>query len=497
MIVKLAGFNVDVENINYLNSFLDKGDFSQDEIDRLKKLHWTPETISASYARISRDPRPINELREEARVEVEKARKSNNLIIFTMGHNSIAEHATFNMDIIGISRLVSEVLEKSRLASFTEKSQRYIKIGEDICIPKEFQNDSEVIKEYQKITKELFASYETLHEKLVPYFKEKYPVTDEKSTQYRDVVNLAKEDARYILPLGVLTQVGMTANARTYEKLIRKLLANDMAEAKELGLYIHSEIKNHAPSLVKYTEPSKYESDTYKDIKETINGIIINSTSKSDIKIANSQKEVELVSYTEDFFDNLIALLVMKTSNLSYSEAKLTVKRLDDNKKTTIFDQSIKYLNVHDTLLREFEIGDFEFNILISSTAFAQLKRHRISTLVDGGYSLGLGTTIPQSIIDVGLKDYFDQKIEMVNDFYSSIAVKYPSAKDYILTNAHRKNVYFKCNFRELVHICRLRMDKHSQWDIRNIATQMASEVKKRLKIVDNLLVGKGDFIKE
>ena len=110
---------------------------------------------------------------------------------------------------------------------------------------------------------------------------------------------------------------------------------------------------------------------------------------------------------------------------------------------------------------------------------------------------MGLGTTIPQSIIDVGLKDYFDQKIEMVNDFYSSIAVKYPSAKDYILTNAHRKNVYFKCNFRELVHICRLRMDKHSQWDIRNIATQMASEVKKRLKIVDNLLVGKGDFIKE
>ncbi|HOV12941.1 MAG TPA: FAD-dependent thymidylate synthase [Spirochaetota bacterium] len=487
MIVKLAGFNVDIENINYLNELLKKGNLSSDDLDILKKFNWTPETISASYARISRDARPINELREEARNEVEKARKSNNLIIFTMGHSSIAEHAVFNIDIVNISRLVAEPLEKSRLASFTEKSQRYIKIGEDIYIPKEFQDDSKILNEYKEITKRLFIAYETIHEKLVPYFKEKYPVTDEKSTQYRDVVNLAKEDARYILPLGILTQVGMTANARTYEKLIRKLSSSDLSEAKELGNAIYNEIKNYAPSLIKYTNPSLFETETYKEIKTKFN-------MENDILPEN---EVELINYPKDFEDKLVTMLLMKSSNCSYNSAKKRVETMSDNEKLSIFDLSIKYLNSYDSVLKEYESGEFEFNILISATAFAQLKRHRMATMIDGEYSPKLGVVIPQSIIDVGLKDYFNEQIDIVNAFYDKINKKYPSARDYILTNAHRKNVYFKCNFRELVHLCRLRMDKHSQWDIRNIATLMANLVKEKYKFIGLLLVGKDSFKKD
>jgi hypothetical protein len=47
----------------------------------------TPEVISASYARISRDPRSIAALREEARGSVEKARRSNERIVFGLGHS--------------------------------------------------------------------------------------------------------------------------------------------------------------------------------------------------------------------------------------------------------------------------------------------------------------------------------------------------------------------------------------------------------------------------
>ncbi len=54
-----------------------------------------------------------------------------------MGHHSVAEHAVFNFDIIGVSRLAVEEIEKFRLCSFTEKSQRYIKLGDDFVIPEE------------------------------------------------------------------------------------------------------------------------------------------------------------------------------------------------------------------------------------------------------------------------------------------------------------------------------------------------------------------------
>ena len=71
----------------------------------------TPETLSASYARISRDPRSVDKLRAVARTEVAKARRSNRNIIFKMGHHSIAEHAVFNFDILGVSRLALEEIE--------------------------------------------------------------------------------------------------------------------------------------------------------------------------------------------------------------------------------------------------------------------------------------------------------------------------------------------------------------------------------------------------
>jgi len=62
MKILLAGYNLDTEVIESLK----KNNAGIENI--------TPETLSAAYARISRDVRPIDELRAAARNEVEKAR---------------------------------------------------------------------------------------------------------------------------------------------------------------------------------------------------------------------------------------------------------------------------------------------------------------------------------------------------------------------------------------------------------------------------------------
>ncbi len=106
MKVILAGFNIDTNLIEKLSD----------------ETIATPETISAAYARISRDPRDVPELRAEAREQVEKARRSNQAIVFGMSHHSVAEHAYFNFDILQISRLALEELEARRIgAAYTEK----------------------------------------------------------------------------------------------------------------------------------------------------------------------------------------------------------------------------------------------------------------------------------------------------------------------------------------------------------------------------------------
>src|SRR3989338_3164153 len=127
MKVHLAGYNVDTQVLEELKK---QGGSRQD---------LTPEVLSAAYARISRDPRSIEDIRKEARDEVERARKSNSTIIFKMGHHSVAEHAVFNLDIIGVSRLAIEEVERFRLCSYTEKSQRYITLEKDFVVPQEIK----------------------------------------------------------------------------------------------------------------------------------------------------------------------------------------------------------------------------------------------------------------------------------------------------------------------------------------------------------------------
>ena len=130
MDVFLAGYNIDAD---VLKELLAEAGEREDA---------TPETLSAAYARISRSPRPVDELRRMARQEVEKARRSNKSIIFGMGHHSVAEHAVFNFDIMGVSRLAIEEIEKFRLNSYTEKSQRYITLDRDYVVPAEL-NEAE------------------------------------------------------------------------------------------------------------------------------------------------------------------------------------------------------------------------------------------------------------------------------------------------------------------------------------------------------------------
>ena len=220
-------------------------------IDALGSPKATPEVICAAYARISRSKNNLFQLRKEALDELEKARKSNNNIVFGMGHSSIAEHCVFNIDISNISRLLCEIIQQSRLASFTEKSQRYVSLKQDYLIPEEIKN-SEIEAEYQKLIQEQFAFYKLLSEKIKEYLILK-------NYDPKNLAEKAKEDARYILPLATKTQMGMTINARSLQRLLKRLDKSNLEEAKNFKKTLEEKCKEIAPSLIRYTKASAFE----------------------------------------------------------------------------------------------------------------------------------------------------------------------------------------------------------------------------------------------
>ena len=451
MNVILAGYNLDAEVIEGLK----RGELKRDDI--------TPEVLSASYARISRDPRPINELRAAARAEVGKARKSNQNIIFKMGHHSVAEHAVFNFDLIGLSRLALEELERFRLSSYTEKSQRYQTLEDNYLIPHEIDN----------------SSHKTL-------FKE---TIEMQNSAYHQFVgkNIPPEDARYITSLSTLGQVGVTLNARNLELLFRRFASNPLLEIQTLGREMYNRVRAIAPSIILFTEANALDRDTYPNLKAITKNIKFN---KDKIKI----DEVELADYTKTADEMLIASLLFVSSDQSFKNCIKHSKSLDKKEKTEIIKTALKNMEFYDSTLREFEFIDLTYDMIISAACFGQLKRHRMATLTYQNYDPELGLTIPPEVIKAGLEKEFKKIAEVTEKAYYKIAEDLPDAAPYILTNAHRRKVLIKCNARELYHISRLREDSHAQWDIMNISKKMSALAKEVMPLALLTICGKDSY---
>ncbi|MCF7811648.1 FAD-dependent thymidylate synthase [bacterium] len=468
MQVTLAGHNLDAEIISLINRITDEYRLgSTDEssqipqlISQLENESLTPETLSAAYARISRSDKDIFSLRREARNSVSRSRRTNERIVFGYGHASIAEHAILNLDITGISRLALEELESHRLASYTEASQRYIAMSGDFMIPDEVVQAG-LKEKFESVCKRQFEGYSKLIKFLEKLYHD-YPDHD------RNIK--AREDSRYVLPLACNGQVGVTVNARVAEWMIRNFNRSSLSEVRELAGLMHSEIKKVTPSLIKYTEPNCSLDIAQKNLEHISASLVeISSTGNGD--------NVELIEAPVIGERNIIAALLFSSGKGSFGDCINAVEKLSAVERKKLLISVHKCISAYEPVRREMELCNFTFSITLSSSAFAQLKRHRIATLITQSYIPELGYTIPESVVEAGGEAEFKNCMKMSDELYNTLKEKLPedhkNAAQYALTNAHRRRVIFQANVRELVHFSRLRMDINAQWDIRSIANEM------------------------
>ncbi|MCK5808644.1 FAD-dependent thymidylate synthase [bacterium] len=463
MKVVLAGYNVDATILEELKT---RANWSEDNV--------TPESLSASYARISRDSRDIGELRSDARASTSTSRKSNKAIIFGLGHASVAEHAVFNLDITGLSRLATESLQQFRLVSFTEKSQRYITLDGDAIIPKEIVKAGFSDK-FSALIKRQNEIYSTLYTTIQKHLFTKYAEKIKKPLGKMTVDGWAKEDARYVVALATETQMGMTVNARTLEHMIRKLAASPLLEVRELADNLYNQAHNLAPSVIKYTEPTPYDTARITALKKSIAHTISSTPQQTETEL------VSLVSHTPNPDSVLVSSLLFAYGTASYAECFTTANNMNAKQKQELISVSLANKESYDKPDRAFESVKFSFELAVSATNYAQLKRHRIATQLPQPYNLSLGITTPDIIGELQLSELFTEAIIASEQLYEeliSAGVK-PVIAEYALTNAHRRKVLVDMNARELYHFIALRSDQHAQWDIQNSSNAMKNLAQK------------------
>ena len=140
-------------------------------------------------------------------------------ILMSLGHESPVEHVTFTFGIEGISRACSHQLVRHRIASYSQKSQRYVNETKfDYITPPEIDKDFNALVKFDECMEYIQNCYEELRDILTERHKrrimlENINLTVEEATKI--AVKLANEDARFVLPNACETKIIVTMNIRS------------------------------------------------------------------------------------------------------------------------------------------------------------------------------------------------------------------------------------------------------------------------------------------
>lgn len=196
-------------------------------------LDVTPDALKVIYAagRQCYSERFAMELKEEA--DEEKMGEFLRRLIRS-GHESPLEHAKFTFAIEGVSRVLTHQLVRHRIASYSQQSQRYVRMDDfDFVIPPSIEENKEAREEFLRLMEEIRKGYVKIRKCL------------EKTKG-----NSAEEDARFVLPQAVETKIVVTMNVRELLHFFReRCCARAQWEIRELAERMLAICKEHLPAV--------------------------------------------------------------------------------------------------------------------------------------------------------------------------------------------------------------------------------------------------------
>lgn len=410
------------------------------------------EKISAAAGRIStREGRcsDMLDLSEDSKKNIDFISR-----VTGSGHNSIVEHTYFNLIFEDVSVFFEQFLIEFRLMSFTVKSRRYVDFNDvGFYIPENMKPQDE--EKYKKHMNTLFSAYGELLD-----------------------LNILKEDARFILPYSLHSNIFCSLNARELIHLLFVMLygrKSHIAEIKTLGLSILKQVKEIAPGILNnFEERSKAKLDNLsKPLK-------FNKSNKSNEDLPL----VELLSSTDNPYEIILKSELVYNSGYSRENAN---QYLNDNE----FMNDLMNTLVKSERPRALEHASYSFQFNnVSLPCLTHFARHRIWSLSIPPLEDTDRTAfkIPPSIMEneKALK-IVKEKLKENIDLYNEFIKKYDdSITCYLLLSGNTLSFTGTMNARELILFLKLRTCNRAQWEIRDYANDMLEILRDKSPLIFN-----------
>ncbi|MBE0683665.1 MAG: FAD-dependent thymidylate synthase [Anaerolineales bacterium] len=444
----------------------------QRDIYLLSPRALSPETIAVAFAKTSRAPESFREIATE--LSEEKSAQFHEKWVVGYGHASVAEHAVLHLAFENVSRVAIETIESSRLASYTEKSTRYQKWGaDDFTIPPELDGHP-LRDEFIQSVRLLFSTYAESLDPVKNLILERTPRRENESDEAYDrrIRSQYVDRCRFILPAAANANVGMTANARVIEMMIRKMLSHPLEEVRQIGQTVKEVSKAETPTLVKYAEAVPYLVETTTEI----------TNHRSQIPLGHDDVNPKpewcsLIDHDKDGEKKILAAALYRFNEMPYANALAYVKSLKKKERERLAESLLGKLGKYDIPLRELEYSTYTFDLVMDQGAFAEFKRHRMMTQTPQRLTTRLGYTIPLLVTEAGFGSKYEAAMKAAIQMYEKLYDFNPDVAQYIVPNGFKRRVLAQFNLREAYAFCQLRTAANAHFSIRRVAQKIHEEL--------------------
>ena len=241
-----------------------------------------PDKVVAQAGKLCYSAVGVNEITQKL-TEEEIARYVN--MLASIGHESPLEHVSFTFAIEGISRACTHQIVRHRIASYSQQSQRYVKLEQfEYIIPPAIESNSEAKRIFIEAMERDQKAYDELVDLLLEdilidkhaadygscireILKENPDAVPDRSKvldlyaekflkEYGKAEKQAIEDARYVFPNACETKIVITMNARSLLHFFNVRCCNRAQwEIREMATEMLKECKKIAPALFKKAGP--------------------------------------------------------------------------------------------------------------------------------------------------------------------------------------------------------------------------------------------------
>lgn len=214
-----------------------------------------PERVIAMSAKLCYSPVGIDALNEK--MSDESARNFLKKLM-AMGHDSPLEHVNFTFAVEGVSRVLTHQLVRHRIASYTQQSQRYVKLEAfEYIIPPEIEKIPEAKVLFKRAMAEDQNTYNALVDMLMPKYEAQNLLMGMKAESAKQQAEKkAIEDARFVFPNACETKIVFTMNARTLKHFFEhRCCMRAQWEIREMSDRMLALLKEVAPTLFETAGP--------------------------------------------------------------------------------------------------------------------------------------------------------------------------------------------------------------------------------------------------